>query len=144
MEKDHKFIYSILIGCVALSVFTFAKQFESRPFKSSVFTRALNTAYQPSLGQPTLVVFSPTITANLTLTTGQTGTIDFQTSPDNVTYTSQSTVVNGSTGTLVIGLNTNNAQGSNLIATVPPGYWFKFVSSGTATNSGTKTQESQF
>lgn len=119
------------------------KSFEYRPITTALFTRALNTAYLPSIAQSTLVVFSNSILSTLSLTTGQTGTILFQTSSDGVTYTTQSTVVNGNTGTLVVGLNTGNTQGVPSIAIVPRGYYYKLVSSGASTFTVSQTQETQ-
>lgn len=117
--------------------------FEYRPIVVSTPTRALNTAYEPSTSRFTSVSCSVSITSTLSLSGGQSGTITLQTSPDGTTYTTMATATNNNTGSLTIGLNTSQAQAGCLVATVPPTYFYKIVSSGTSTFSLLQVQETQ-
>lgn len=100
---------------------------------TDVGTHALNTSYQCSVpSRWNIANYSVSIVASLSISGGQTGTIVLQTSPDNATWTTVCTAVNGNTGTLVIGLNTLNSQTVQMLATVPPNYYYKMVSSGAA------------
>lgn len=128
---------------IAIVSLVYAKSFEYRPVSCTTFSRALNTAYQPSASRMIMVSTSVSISSNLSLSGGQSGTINLQLSPDNVTYTTIETATNNNLGTLTIGLNTTQTQVTDLIATVPPGYWYKFVSTGTSTFAINPTQETQ-
>lgn len=79
-----------------------------------------------------IVNFSVQINASLTLSGGQTGTVLLQSSPDNSTWTTICTAVNGNTGSLTLGLNTLNSQTVQMIGAVPPNYYYRLSSSGAA------------
>lgn len=134
------FVFCI-IACFVFSKVTTPTVFEYRPIVVSAPTRALNTAYQPSTSRFVSVSCSVNITSTLSLTGGQSGTVTLQTSPDGTTYTTMATATNNNTGSLTIGLNTSQAQAGDLVATVPPGYFYKIVSSGTSTFSLLQVQE---
>jgi len=112
---------------------------------TDVSSRVLNTSYQATIpARWNIVNFSTTINASLSLTGGQTGTIVLQTSPDNSVWSTVCTAVNGNTGTLTIGLNTLNSQTVQMLGAVPPNYYYKLVSSGTATMSVVSGREVAF
>lgn len=98
----------------------------------SLSTRTLNTAFQPSTTNDCIVIYYVQITSNLSLTGGQSGSVQLQTSPTNVTYTNTGTNTNNNTGTLTIGINTSAVQTACVISYVPKGYYVKLVSSGTS------------
>lgn len=145
-----KNILTILSLCIAVASFVFAAStkaetpFEYRPIVVTDYTRALNTAYQVSSSRYTIVAGSNTISSSLSLSGGQSGTITLQVSKDNgVTdpYTAKQTSTNNNTGALTLGLSTVQAQAGELSYTLQPGYWYKFVSSGTSTFAILPVQE---
>lgn len=127
--------------CIISLVFSMAsfkaQPVEYRTIMLADFTRTVGTAYQPSTTRDVVVQSSVSIAATLSLSGGQSGTINLQTSPDNITYTTKQHTTNNNLGTLIIGLNTNSVQDTQLGTVVPKGYWYKFVSVGTATMSTT-------
>jgi hypothetical protein len=134
-KKDKTIVVSAFIGMVLLGTiygFCFAK-FEYKPITIQTFTRSLGTAYQPNITRFMSIKGSVSITSSLTLSGGQSGSISLQTSPDGITYTTKQTATNNNTGGLTIGLNTIQAQTTELVVDIPPGYYYKFVSSGTST-----------
>lgn len=114
------------------------------PQTDSVKTRSLNTAYIISTTRRQLVKYTVSIVATISLTTGQTGLVSLQTSPDNITYTEIARFSNGNSGTLTIGLNLINTQIGQLVGNIPAGYYVKLISSGTTTNTYVIGQESTF
>jgi hypothetical protein len=128
--------------------FVFAKIVTPPSYNPIIITdvsRVLNTSYQATL-QPrwNIVNFSVSINSSLTLSGGQTGTILLQTSPDNSTWTTVSTAVNGNTGTLTVGLATTNSQTVQMVGTVPPNYYYRLSSSGASTMGITNGREVAF
>lgn len=108
----------------------------------SVKTRSLNTAYIISTTRRQLVKYTVSIVATISLTTGQTGSVSLQISPDNINYTEIGRFSNGNSGTLTIGLNLVNTQVGQIVGSIPIGYYVKLVSTGTATNTYIVGQES--
>lgn len=106
-------------------------------------SRTLNSsAYQVSTTRASRVNYSIQIAATISLTSGQTGTVQLQIcATSGGTYTTIATVTNGNTGSLTIGLNLTNTQTISLVGDIPLGYFVKLVSTGTATNSITSQQE---
>lgn len=103
---------------------------------SDVGSNVLNTSYNCTLSPRwNIVNYSVSINAALTLSGGQTGTVILQSSPDNSTWTTICTAVNGNTGSLTIGLNTLNSQTVQMIGAIQPNYFYRLSSSGTATMS---------
>lgn len=108
---------------------------------SNSSSRSLNSSFQPSTTHDTFVSYSVQIACTLSLTTGQTGTISIQTSPNNSTWTEIGKFVNTNTGSLVIGLSLTNTNTGQLTAYVPSGYYVKLVSSGTGISTYITGQE---
>lgn len=102
----------------------------------SLQTRAFTTAYQPSATRWTMATWSFQIDCNLSLTGGQEGTIQVQTSPDNATWTTKATLRNSNTGTLTIGLNTTQKGGNPVTILVAPNYYVRAI---TTNVTGTPT-----
>lgn len=89
-----------------------------------------------------LVVLSLTEAQTISLTTGQTGSLSFMSSPTSGgTYTMFSQIGNGNSGALTLGLGLTNTGTSNLIGFVPAGYYYKVVAAGTGTNTVVAGQE---
>lgn len=96
-------------------------------------SRTLNSAFQPSTTHDCIVIYYVQITSSLSLTGGQSGSVELQTSPTNSVYTNTGTNTNNNTGSLTIGLSTAQVQTAGLISYVPAGYYVKLVTSGTST-----------
>ena len=109
---------------------------EYRPLSVAYRTVTSATPYQPSLTRYTDVSLSVKVACVSTLTGGQDGTISFQTSPDNITYTTVSSVQNSSTVALAIAITVNSSNGGVVGGKVPPGYYYKIIYTST---TGTPT-----
>lgn len=140
--------YSDLSGKPSLSTVAISGSYNDLtnlpPARSfSVPSRALNSAaFQISASRDALVSYSIQISATISLTTGQTGTVILQMSPTSGgTYATIGTLTNGNTGTLTIGLNLTQTQSAVLSCVIPAGYYVKLVSTGTATNTIVSQQE---
>lgn len=114
-------------------VFCSYKAFEYRTISWASVTRPLNTSWQMGADRNCMIVYSVSITSTLSLSGGQSGTVNLQTSPDNVTWTTVATTTNNNTGTLVIGLNTSAAQTATLSTVVRAGYYVRLQTVGTST-----------
>lgn len=143
-------IVAVLIVIFGFSFFAKQPQqppqpFEYRPIIVTNVVRALNTVYTPSATRVTAVTYPNNISSNLTITGGQSGTIDLQISDaSGANYQSVSSITNNNTGTLIVGIATTSGQGGSLIGFVPPGCSYKFVSTGTSTfTAGVRGQEVQ-
>lgn len=128
----------IMFLCGVILTFLGFKALNKPDYRPIVITdvsaHSLNTSYQATIPERwNIVNFSVSINASLTLVTGQTGQIVLQTSPDNASWTTVCTAINGNTGTLSIGINTLNSQTVQMIGTLPPNYYYRLVPSGTAT-----------
>lgn len=141
-------IYSDLTGRPSLSTVATSGSYNdlsnlpaARSFTAP--SRTLNSAaYQISASRDSLVFYSISISATISLTTGQTGTVNLQMSATSGgTYTTIGTLTNGNTGTLTLGLNLTQTQSAVLSCVVPAGYYVKLVSTGTATNTIVSQQE---
>jgi hypothetical protein len=102
-------------------------------------SRSLNTIFQVSTTQDSLVNYSININCTLSLTGGQTGTVILEMATNSAFTTgvqTLSTFVNGNTGTLTIGLNITQIYGTNIIGYVPAG---NFVRIRTVNTTGTPT-----
>lgn len=110
-------------------------------------TRVVNTAYQPSTTNDTLVIGSVEIDASLSLSGGAKGTVTLQYADDSGFTTNVKTDgegVNGNTGTLTIGLNTVGAGGGVVVGVVPAGKYYRYLTTnvtGTPTYTVLGTQE---
>jgi len=111
--------------------------FEYRQPTATIVTKSLNTSYQLSMYRDVMVSYSVQISAILNLTTGQSGSIELQTSPDNVTWTTQAILINNVTGALSLS-NMTHIEAAPLTGFVKSGYYVKLLSSGTATSSWQK------
>jgi hypothetical protein len=108
---------------------------------ASVPSRSLNAAgVRLSTTRDALVFYTCQIAATISLTTGQTGTILLQTSPDNTTWATMASFTNGNTGSLTIGLNLTQTAAQQLSCFVPATYYVRLTSSGTATSTITANQ----
>lgn len=99
-------------------------------------SRAFNTAYQMSTTKYVDIRPSARIVCTLSLTGGQEGYITLQTSPDAITWTSVGQIYNSNTGSLTIGLNTSQSNGSQVGTILPPNYYWKLI---TTNVTGTPT-----
>lgn len=154
-EKEHRLTQDslknmvIIFLCGVIFSFIAFKAIEKPDYRpitiTDVASHVLNTSYQSVISPRwNIANFSVTINSSLTLSGGQTGTVSLQTSPDNSNWTTVCTAVNGNTGTLTIGLNTLNSQTVQLLATVPPGYYYRLVSSGASSMSIVNGREVAF
>lgn len=109
---------------------------EYRPIAVSDRTVAAGTAYVPSTSRYTSVSVSASVSCSLTITGGTAGSTALAISPDNITYTTKSQILNSSTGSLVVGVAVTNINGGPLTCTVPPGYYYKIINT---TTTGTPT-----
>lgn len=104
--------------------------------------RALSTAYQVSSGYMSEIKVSVSILCTLTLTTGQSGSVALQVSPNGTTgWVTAASVPSSNAGTLSIGVNTTQGGGGELSAILMPGYYWKLVTSGTGTFAFTGGQQ---
>lgn len=100
---------------------------------TDIGSHVLTTSYQCAVSSRwNIINYSVQINSSLSLTGGQTGTVVLQTSPDNATWTTISTAVNGNTGSLTLGLNTLNSQTVQMLAVAPPGYYYRLLPTGTS------------
>lgn len=109
----------------------------SRTFNNP--TRSLNTAFQISSSQDASVSYSVDISASLSLSGGQTGTVTLQYADDSGFTTNVKTVTqasNGNSGTLTIGLGLTQLGTAALSGMIPASKYVKIV---TANTSGTPT-----
>lgn len=100
---------------------------------------AVNTARQASTKRDALVTASVDITASLSLTTGQRGTVALQYADDSAFTTNVKTVqssTNGNTGTLAIGLNLGQIVSATVTGVVPASKYYRLL---TTNNTGTPT-----
>lgn len=102
---------------------------DNAPFFSADHTptRTFGTAFQPSTGFDSEVFYTISISCTLSLSGGQDGEVQLQTSPDNVTYTTKSKFGGSNTGSLTLGLNTAQKSVGLLSCKVPKGYYVKIV-----------------
>lgn len=91
-----------------------------------------------------LVILSLTEAQTLSLTTGQSGTLSFQTAPPGGSYTEYSRIGNGNSGTLTIGIGLTNTGTGLLIGFVPATYSYKIVPAGSGANTYITGQELSF
>lgn len=139
-EQKRKPIWKDGIVMVLIVIFGFSffakdtrQPIEYRPPTASIVTRSLNTGTRISIYRDAFVSYSVQITSNLTLSGGQSGTVNLQTSPDNSTWTTIATQINNNTGALTLGLSTSNVQSGSLTGFVPAGYYVRMATSGTST-----------
>jgi hypothetical protein len=97
-------------------------------------SRAFNTAYLMSTTKYVDVRISASISCQLSLTGGTTGTITIETSPNGTTWTAHATQPASNTGTLTIGLNTVQINPVFVSVMIPPNYYWRAT-----TNSATGT-----
>lgn len=100
---------------------------------------AVNTARQASTTRDTFVSATVDITASLSLTTGQKGTVTLQYADDSGFTTNLKTAQgssNGNTGTLAIGLNLGQVVSAAVSGIIPAGKYYRLL---TAQNTGTPT-----
>lgn len=98
-------------------------------------TRSLNSAFQISTTQDALVSYSVDISASLSLSGGQTGTVTLQYADDSAFTTNVKTVqssVNGNTGTLTIGLGLTQLGTAAVSGMVPAAKYAKIITANTA------------
>lgn len=100
---------------------------------------AVNTARQASTIRDAFVSVSVDITANLTLLTGQRGTVTLQYADDSAFTTNVKTAqasTNGNTGTFTAGLALNQTVSAAVSGIIPAGKYYRIL---TTNNSGTPT-----
>lgn len=109
----------------------------SRTFNAP--TRSLNSAFQISAHNDSVVAYTVDIASALTLTTGQSGQVVLEYADDSGFTTNVVTVqtsTNGNTGTLSIGINTTQTATATLTGVIPAG---KYVRIRTVNVTGTPT-----
>lgn len=103
--------------------------------------RTFNTAYRMSTTQYVEVKPNARIACNLSLTGGQEGYVTLQISPNgSAPWTSVGQIYNSNTGTLTIGLNTTQINGSQLSILLPPNYYWQMATTN-ITGSPTYTMQ---
>lgn len=120
---------------IAFSSFVFAASKSKPEYRqplATIVTKSLNTSYQLSMYRDAMVSYSVQITSTLSLSGGQSGTTNLQTSPNNSTWTTIATQINNNTGSLTIGLNTANVQSGSLTGFVPASYYVRISTSGSS------------
>jgi|SRR6476646_893024 len=100
---------------------------------NSASARSFNSAFQINTAKDTIAYYSVRAVTNLTLTTGQTCKVTLEISPDGSTgWTATTATEGGLTGTLVVGLNLNAANGGAIAGFVPRGYYARLNTTGTS------------
>lgn len=97
--------------------------------------RSLNTAFQASTTQDVFVSYTVDVSATLTLTGGQTGTVTLQYADNSGMSTNLVSVqssVNGNTGALTVGLSLTQTGTAAVTGIVPAGKWVRISTSNTA------------
>lgn len=114
----------------------------------SIVTTTASTGFQISSTRLAFANYAVQIAATLSLTAGQSSTIYLETAATNSTtpsdWTTVTSVSNGNTGTLAIGLNLTQTFGAQLSGLIPAGKWVRIRSSGTATATFISGQEMMF
>ena len=108
----------------------------------SIVARSFNSNFRPSTTVDSWVVYTVSIAATLSLTAGQSGTVFLEVSADGSTnWLNVSQFTNGNTGTLTIGLNLVQTGSGVVAGYVPPGYYVRLRTTGTATITYVTGQE---
>lgn len=97
-------------------------------------TRTFGTAFTPSTTRDVFVKYVCSITATMSLTSGQSGIIYLESSTNGTTWVEEDRMVNSNSGALTIGLNLVQSQTGALSAVIPAGVQVRVRSTGTATN----------
>lgn len=112
------------------------KIIEYRQPTASIVTKSFNTSYQLSQYRDAMVSYSVQIASSLTLSGGQSGTVNLQTSKDNgvsFPFVTVATQANNNTGTLILGVSILNTQSGSLTCFVPAGYYIRLQTVGAST-----------
>lgn len=102
---------------------------------STVPARAFNTNFTPNGSKGTWLCYTVSISSNLTLTGGQTGSVSLLSDLSSTPTTERARISNGNSGTLVIGIAITNLQVGTICYLCPPGHNVRLVNTGTATVS---------
>lgn len=133
-EMSKGLIILTLVGIWMVT--SMATTIEYRQPTAIIVTKAFNTSYQLSPYRDAMVSYSVQIASSLTLSGGQSGTVNLQTSKDNgvsFPFTTVATQINNNTGTLILGISTLNAQAGSLTCFVPAGYYIRLQTIGAST-----------
>lgn len=103
--------------------------------------RAFNSAFQPSSIRNSEVQYSISISASMSISGGQSGTVYLETSPNNSIWTLQAQISTANSGALAVGLNLTNTETKTIRAFVPAGYWVRLRTAGTGTITYITSQE---
>lgn len=104
---------------------------------TSTPSRTIGSAgFQPSTTKYTLVSYTLSVDAALSLTGGAKGRVELRSDSSSTPTTVRCAVGNGNTGTLTVGLNTTQNATAPCTYIVPPGDYVRLVS---VTDSGTPT-----
>ncbi len=120
---------------IASNVVTNTLPFSPTPDTLSA-ARSFNTSYTMSSTKYVEVCISAQVSASLSLTGGQGGTITLQTSPTGSVWSDKGSIVGSNTGALTIGLSTVQITGGQVCTMLPPTYYYRMA---TTNNTGTPT-----
>lgn len=95
----------------------------------SAVTRS-NVAFQISTTRDALVSYSVDVSVTLSLTSGQTGNIFLEISPDSSSWTEIGRFTNANTGALTVGLNLTQVVTGTVSGYVPAGYYARLRNTG--------------
>lgn len=136
INEIYRHSVSVFAIVIAITSLVFAKMPEYRPTIYSERTVVASTSYQPSLSRDVKVDVPVSVACALSLSGGTTGQFNFQTSPDNSTWTTKTTFGCANTGSLTIGLNITNTNIGSLNWTVQKGNYYRIT---TTTSTGAPT-----
>lgn len=91
----------------------------------------VNTGYRPSTTKATNLSITAVTSVSMTIAGGQAGELSLQISPDNITYTSYTSIPASFTAGLAVAVGAINGGGGQLTAQIPKGWYWKWISSGT-------------
>lgn len=102
---------------------------------SSPSHTVVNTAYRPSITKATKLNLTAITSVSMTVSGGQSGELFLQVSPDNVTYTTYSSIPASFTAALAVAVGAINGGGGQLSVDLPKGWYWKWTSTGTGVYS---------
>lgn len=102
-------------------------------FVTNGITRSFNTAFIVSSTHDASVVYTIQVVSTLSLTSGQSGTVFLESSPNNSTWSLVTQSGDGNTGLITIGLNTAITVSGMIGGYIPANYYIRLRTTGTGT-----------